>query len=210
MSADHLEFGDHGEQYDDSDPLDSDVDPIAEDQLDTASGRNFVWCGSCCTAHLPGAHDAQKVAAEKIRRWSWGATGMHPADDNYLAAALYVRETDLMATEAQRDVLAEDRERFRQVGEQVCYELKGVTEQLAERVRRHESDGRDLEQLRITVRDESRRAHDAEVQVDALADALLRLRSGLPKEYLIAKTYMVPCSGDLIEKLDAALRKAGR
>lgn len=62
-------------------------------------------------------------------------------------------------------------------------ELEGyrevLAEQLAERVRRHESDGRDLDQLRITVRDESNRAHEAELQVDALADALVAARSFL-------------------------------
>lgn len=95
----------------------------------------------------------------------------------------------------------------------VAKQRDALAEQLADRVRRHESDGRDLDQIRVTVRDESRRAHEAELQVDALAKALESYRRS-------AKELGGPASPEHEEEARAwtavdaqaavALRKAGR
>lgn len=46
---------------------------------------------------------------------------------------------------------------------------------------RHAADARDLEQLRVTVRDESARAHAAEVEMDALRAEVERLNGWMQK-----------------------------
>jgi hypothetical protein len=67
-----------------------------------------------------------------------------------------------------------------------------------ERIRRHEADLQDLEQARITARDEAQRAREAEVQVGALADACeMAMMFG-------------SSSAEVIGRMRAALKLAGR
>jgi len=93
-----------------------------------------------------------------------------------------------------------------------------VEEQLAERIRRHEADARDLEQLRIMVRDESQRAHEAEGEVDRLlagTAGLQQQRDALADALLLVwrqmKTKLNPTvGGGVHDAVEAALKLAGR
>lgn len=104
------------------------------------------------------------------------------------------------------------RDQLARTREETNARIADLGAEVAETRRRHESDARDLEDCRRTLREETADASKAWGLVDALADALLKAAPYLAFDPIWRRTFAGPTDNPsaVLREVEAALRKAGR